>query len=56
LLVWFAYFAFAMYQFSSTHRLLWGCKGALAAVLAWVSSQMAFSAITMMLYFFYSRS
>jgi hypothetical protein len=54
LLVWFAYFAFAMYQFSREPGLLSGLRGAMAAVLAWVSSQMAFSAIIMALYFFYS--
>jgi hypothetical protein len=54
LLVWIAYFAFAMYQFSREQRLLWGLRGAMAAVLAWASSQLAFSAITMVLYFFYS--
>jgi hypothetical protein len=54
LLIWFAYFPFAMVPFSRERRLLSGLKGALAAVLAWVSSQMVFSAITMVAYVFYS--
>jgi hypothetical protein len=47
LLAWFAYFTFAMVQFSRDHRMLSGLKGVLAAVLAWVTSQIVFSAITM---------
>ncbi len=47
LLLWFAYFTFAMVQFSRDHRMLSGLKGVLAAVLAWVTSQIVLSAITM---------
>jgi predicted nucleic acid-binding Zn ribbon protein len=46
-LLWFAYFMFAMVQFSRDHRMLSGLKGVLAAVLAWVTSQIVLSAITM---------
>jgi hypothetical protein len=47
LLLWFAYFTFAMVQFSRDHRMFSSLKGALAAVLAWVTSQIVLSAITM---------
>ncbi len=47
LLLWYAYFTFAMVQFSRDHRKLSGLKGVLAAVLAWVTSQIVLSAITM---------
>jgi len=47
LLLWFAYFTFAMVQFSRDHRMLSGLKGVLAAILAWVTSQIMLSAITM---------
>lgn len=47
LLLWFAYFTFAIVQFSRDHRMLSGLKGVLAAVLAWVTSQIVLSAITM---------
>jgi hypothetical protein len=47
LLLWFAYFTFAMVQFSRDHRMLSGLKGVLVAVLAWVTSQVVLSAITM---------
>jgi len=56
LLVWFAYFAFAMVQFSRDHRLSSGLKGALAAVLAWASSQIVLSAITMGFVLYFSHS
>ena len=47
LLAWFAYFTFAMVQFSRDHRMFSGFKGLLAAILAWVTSQIVLSAITM---------
>jgi hypothetical protein len=47
LLLWLAYFTFAMVQFSGDHRMVSGFKGTLAAVLAWVTTQIVISAVTM---------
>jgi len=55
LVIWFVYFAFAASQFSPQRRLPAAFKGALAAVLTWVASQILLSAITMgfVLYYVY---
>jgi hypothetical protein len=44
-LIWITYFAFAMSQFSRQRGLTSGLKGAMAAVLAWICTQVVISAV-----------
>jgi len=55
LAAWFVYFAFAMTPFSREHGLSAGLKGAAAAVLAWVFSQIVVSAVAMGFILYFSR-